>query len=167
MAPTLARSQTPLQIARLQPLDEHRHAHAPCHPRCTTESGTIERHTYDEANRLTDEGVEYETFGNTPKPPTIDADEHELKNTYYVDGQVATQEQNGETINYSYDPAGRYRQEAARSCEASSDRRRACPVRDGREDDNHVGIDQLKEQGYGYTLFAMNRPMVTTVQLQK
>ena len=28
------------------------------------QGGTTERHTYDAANRLTDEGVEYETFGN-------------------------------------------------------------------------------------------------------
>ena len=41
--------------------------------KCATEGGTVERHTYDEANRLTDEGVEYETFGNTTKLPAADA----------------------------------------------------------------------------------------------
>ncbi len=79
--------------------------------KCATEGGTVERHTYDEANRLTDEGVEYETFGNTTKLPAADAGTgegaHELKSTYYLDGQVATQEQNEELIDYKYDPAGR------------------------------------------------------------
>jgi YD repeat-containing protein len=79
--------------------------------KCATEGGTVERHTYDEANRLTDEGVEYEAFGNITKLPASDAGTgegaHELKNTYYLDGQVASQEQTEKTIAYTYDPAGR------------------------------------------------------------
>jgi YD repeat-containing protein len=75
--------------------------------KCATEGGTTERHTYDEANRLTDEGVEYEAFSNTTKLPASDAGGHELLSSYYVDGQVAAQEQNKELINYKYDPAGR------------------------------------------------------------
>jgi tripartite motif-containing protein 71 len=81
--------------------------------KCANEGGTVERHTYDNANRLTDENTTYETFGNTTKLPPTDAGGggggHELKSTYYVDSQVATQEQNGETINYFYDPSGRAR----------------------------------------------------------
>jgi YD repeat-containing protein len=34
----------------------------------------------------------------------------ELTSSYYVDGQVAAQTQNGETIAYNYDPAGRTRE---------------------------------------------------------
>jgi YD repeat-containing protein len=79
--------------------------------KCATEGGTTESHTYDEVNRLTDEGVEYETFGNITKLPANDVDgsksSHELKSTYYLDNQVATQTQNGETLEYTYDPAGR------------------------------------------------------------
>src|ERR1700677_2533246 len=75
--------------------------------KCATEGGTVERHTYDEANRLTDEGVEYETFGNTTKMPASDADGHELVSAYYVDNQVASQEQNKQLVDYTYDPLGR------------------------------------------------------------
>ena len=75
--------------------------------KCATEGGTIERHTYDEANRLTDEKVTYETFGNITKLPATDAGSHELASSYYVDGQVAAQEQNKQLINYKYDPTGR------------------------------------------------------------
>jgi hypothetical protein len=79
--------------------------------KCATEGGIVERHTYDEANRLTDEGIEYETFGNITKLPAADAGTgegaHELKSTYYLDGQVAAQEQNKQLTDYKYDPAGR------------------------------------------------------------
>src|ERR1019366_7534527 len=33
--------------------------------------------------------------------------EHEITASFYVDNQVATQNQNGETTSYTYDPAGR------------------------------------------------------------
>ncbi len=74
---------------------------------CATTGGTTESHTYDEADRLIDTGVEYETFGNQTKIPAADAGEHEIAASFYLDNQVATQKQNGETTNYSYDPAGR------------------------------------------------------------
>jgi hypothetical protein len=78
---------------------------------CASEGGTVQRHSYDEANRLVDEGVEYETFGNITKLPAGDAgtgeSAQELNSSYYVDGQIATQEQNEEMIAYAYDPEGR------------------------------------------------------------
>ena len=77
--------------------------------KCSSEGGTTERHTYDEANHLTDEEVVYDPFGNTTKLPASDAGGHELKSTYYADNQLATQSQNGKTIEYTYDPAGRTR----------------------------------------------------------
>jgi YD repeat-containing protein len=83
--------------------------------KCATEGGTTERHIYDEANRLTDEGVEYDTLGNTTKLPAGDAGGHELTSTYYTDSQLATQTQNGKTIEYSYDPAGRTRKTTTNS----------------------------------------------------
>jgi tripartite motif-containing protein 71 len=75
--------------------------------KCATEGGTIQAHSYDEANRLVDQSVEYETFGNTTRLPAADAGEHEIKSTYYVDNQIATQEQNKTLDTYIYDPAGR------------------------------------------------------------
>jgi hypothetical protein len=75
--------------------------------KCETEGGTVEHHTYDEASRLTDEKVTYETFGNITKLPANDAGGHELASAYYVDGQIAAQEQNKQLINYKYDPVGR------------------------------------------------------------
>jgi hypothetical protein len=75
--------------------------------KCATEGGTVQHHTYDEANRLTDSGVEYEAFGNMTQLPAVDAGEHEITSSYYVDGQVATQEQNKTLDTYVYDPAGR------------------------------------------------------------
>ena len=45
---------------------------------CATEGGIVQGHAYDSANRLIDNGVEYEVFGNTTKMPAIDAGEHEM-----------------------------------------------------------------------------------------
>jgi DNA-binding beta-propeller fold protein YncE len=88
--------------------------------KCATEGGTVERHAYDEANRLTDEKVTYETFGNITKLAANDAGGHELTSTYYVDGQVAGQEQNKELIGYKYDPAGRTAEAASENTETKS-----------------------------------------------
>ncbi len=74
---------------------------------CATESPTVERHTYDEADRLTDAGVEYEPFGGTEKLPAADAGGSALTSTFYVDGQTASLEQNGETLGHYLDPEER------------------------------------------------------------
>jgi len=74
---------------------------------CATTGGTEEKHTYDEANRMIDTGIEYEGLGNITKLPAADAEGHELKSTFYVDGAVASQTQNGVTNEYALDPAGR------------------------------------------------------------
>jgi RHS repeat-associated protein len=77
---------------------------------CATEGGAVENHSYDEADRLTDTGIAYDTFGNTTKLPAADAGGSELVSSFYVDNQLASQEQNGETIGYQLDPAGRPRE---------------------------------------------------------
>jgi streptogramin lyase len=77
---------------------------------CATEGGTVLNHTYDEANRLTDSGIEYDTFGNVTKLPAADAEGHELSSTFYVDNAVATQSQNGVSTSYYLDPTGRVRE---------------------------------------------------------
>ncbi len=77
---------------------------------CTaTEGGTVERHTYDEANRLTDEEVQYEPLGNITKLPGTDAGKYELETEYYADGQVRSQTQHETTNTYLLDPEGRTR----------------------------------------------------------
>ncbi len=80
---------------------------------CASEGGTIEKHSYDAADRLTDAGVAYSTFGNITALPATDAGGSELASSYYVDNQIASQTQNGETIGYNLDPAGRTRETVA------------------------------------------------------
>ncbi len=78
--------------------------------KCATEGGTVERHTYDNANRLTDTGVTYEAFGNTTALPANDAGGTALTSSFYVDSQVYKQTQNGTTIEYMTDPEDRTRE---------------------------------------------------------
>ena len=75
--------------------------------KCATEGGSVERHTYDEADRLMDEGIEYESMGNVTKLAASDSNGHELVSAYYTDSQVASEEQNGQLVDYTYDPLGR------------------------------------------------------------
>ena len=79
--------------------------------KCATSAGAAnEGHTYDSADRLNDAGIVYETFGNTTTMPAADAGTYPITSSYYVDNQVATQTQNGQTLKYAYDPAGRERE---------------------------------------------------------
>jgi YD repeat-containing protein len=77
---------------------------------CATEGGTSERHIYDDAGRLSDSGVTYDVLGNTTSLPAQDAGGQELTASYFSDNQARTETQNGESITYSYDPAGRPRE---------------------------------------------------------
>ena len=58
---------------------------------CATEGGTVEGHAYDTADRLTDTGTTYSTFGNITSLPAADAGGKEpsenLTSTYYVDNR--------------------------------------------------------------------------------
>ena len=78
--------------------------------KCATEGGTVANHTYDTANRLTDTGTTYDTFGDITKLPAGDAGGSELTSTYYADETLSTQSQGGQTIGYYLDPEGRTRQ---------------------------------------------------------
>jgi RHS repeat-associated protein len=80
---------------------------------CATEGGTVENHTYDTANRLTDTGTSYDSFGNTTKLPSVDAGGYEVTSSYYAGNQLEAQTQAGETLGYSLDPAGRTRETVA------------------------------------------------------
>ena len=72
---------------------------------------------------MTDEGVEYDALGNATKLPAVDAGGQELGSSYYVDGQVATQEQNKTLDSYVYDPAGRTMEATAEDTETKAGRR--------------------------------------------
>jgi YD repeat-containing protein len=74
---------------------------------CASEGGVVEGHFYDSAGRLIDPGVTYDPLGNTTKLPAIDTGGAPITSSFYADNQVATQEQEGTTIDYAYDPAGR------------------------------------------------------------
>ncbi|MGH2853808.1 MAG: RHS repeat-associated core domain-containing protein, partial [Solirubrobacteraceae bacterium] len=80
---------------------------------CATEGGTVEKHGYDEADRLTDTGTTYNTFGDITTLPAADAGGAELTSTYYVDNQLQSQKQNEQTLGYYLDPAGRTRETIA------------------------------------------------------
>ena len=77
---------------------------------CAAEGGSTQTHTYDSANRLTDTGVVYDTFGDITKLPATDAGGTELQSTFYVDGQLDEQKQGEQTIGYQLDPSGRTRE---------------------------------------------------------
>ncbi len=80
---------------------------------CATEGGTVEKHGYDEADRLTDTGTTYSTFGDITNLPAADAGGAELTSTYYTDNQLQSQKQNEQTLGYYLDPAGRTRETIA------------------------------------------------------
>lgn len=87
---------------------------------CATEGGPVQGHFYDSANHLIDPGVEYEVFGNTTRLPAVDAGEHEIKSTYYLDNQVNTEEQNKVLNSYIYDPAGRSMETSSENTETKA-----------------------------------------------
>jgi RHS repeat-associated protein len=78
--------------------------------KCSSEGGSVESHSYDPANRLLDTGTAYDSFGNTAKLPAADAGGSELTSSFYVDNQLASQTQNGQTIGDQLDPQGRIRE---------------------------------------------------------
>jgi RHS repeat-associated protein len=77
---------------------------------CSTEGGTTENHGYDEADRLTDTGAEYNAFGDTTGLPAADAGGSKLSSSFYVDNQLASETQGEQTIGYNLDPSGRTRE---------------------------------------------------------
>jgi RHS repeat-associated protein len=87
---------------------------------CATEGGTVEKHTYDQGDRLSDLGAGYDAFGNTTTLSALAAGGSELTSNYYADDQLQSQSQNGQTIGYELDPSGRTRETIA-SGKASSD----------------------------------------------
>jgi RHS repeat-associated protein len=74
---------------------------------CSTPEAEVEEHQYDTADRSLDAGLTANPFGDVTVMPAGDAGGAALKSSFYADGQLATQEQSGQTISYSLDPARR------------------------------------------------------------
>ncbi len=87
---------------------------------CATAGGSTETHAFDTADRLTDEGIAYDSFGNITALPAAAAGGAELASSYYADNTLASQSQNGTTIRYSLDPAGRDRLTTTRAGETTT-----------------------------------------------
>jgi YD repeat-containing protein len=74
---------------------------------CAGEGGLTAYHDYDEADRLVEPGTTYGPFGESTSVPAADAGGHALESSYYADGALYSQTQNGQTNTYALDPVGR------------------------------------------------------------
>lgn len=72
-------------------------------------AGTVTTHGYDQADRITDAGNAYDTFGRITAVPAAQAGGTALSNTYHVDDRVRTVTQGNTTHTYSLDPQRRVR----------------------------------------------------------
>jgi RHS repeat-associated protein len=77
---------------------------------CAESGGTKQTYSYDAADRLTDEGIKYDSFGRIESLPAKDAGGSTLETTFYSNEMLATQSQNGLTNSYQLDATGRPRQ---------------------------------------------------------
>lgn len=77
---------------------------------CAESGGETQTTAFDEADRLVGEGVAYDNFGNVTNLPGAYAGGKALSSTYYVDDSAASLTQDGTTIEYMLDPAGRERE---------------------------------------------------------
>jgi RHS repeat-associated protein len=76
---------------------------------CQTTGGTTASHTYDPADRLTDNGVSYDNFARMLTIPGSDAGGQQLSLSYYVSDMAKTMSQNGVSVTSSLDPLSRDR----------------------------------------------------------
>jgi RHS repeat-associated protein len=74
---------------------------------CAKTGGTTLTTAFDKADRLVGEGVSYDAFGNITSLPGGYAGGSLLSSTYYADNSAASMTQNGRTLEYLLDPAGR------------------------------------------------------------
>jgi RHS repeat-associated protein len=77
---------------------------------CSSSGGTIQKYTYDAADRLLGEGVTYDNFGRITNLPAALAGGKALSTTYFSNDMVATQSQNGVTNTFQLDSTLRQRQ---------------------------------------------------------
>jgi RHS repeat-associated protein len=76
----------------------------------TSSEGTKQEYKYDAADRLTDEGIVYDSFGRITSLPAKDAGGSTLTTSFFANNMVATQSQAGLTNSYQLDSAGRPRE---------------------------------------------------------
>lgn len=76
---------------------------------CAATGGTKHEYSYDAADRLTDSGIVYDSWGRITKLPGSDAGGKELTTSYFATDMVATQSQNGVTNTYELDASLRQR----------------------------------------------------------
>ncbi len=74
---------------------------------CAESGGSTVSNSYDSGDRQIDPGLAYDSFGDITELPAAYAGGSLLQSGYYVDGSLATQSQNGQTLSYRLDPAGR------------------------------------------------------------
>jgi len=76
----------------------------------TTSAGTPQSYSYDAADRLTDSGIAYDSFGRITSLPAKDAGGSTLTTSFYSNEMLASQSQGGITNSYQLDATGRPRQ---------------------------------------------------------
>lgn len=76
----------------------------------TSSEGTVQKYSYDAADRLIDEGIVYDSFGRITSLPGKDAGGSTLTTSFFANEMVATQSQGGTTNSYQLDSAGRPRE---------------------------------------------------------
>jgi RHS repeat-associated protein len=76
----------------------------------TSSEGTVQKYNYDAGDRLTGEGITYDSFGRITSLPAAYSGASTLTTSFYSNEMVATQSQSGVTNSYQLDSAGRTRQ---------------------------------------------------------
>jgi RHS repeat-associated protein len=76
----------------------------------TSSEGTSQSYSYDAADRLTDSGIEYDSFGRITSLPGKDAGGETLKTSFYSNEMIASQAQGAITNSYLLDTTGRVRE---------------------------------------------------------
>ena len=77
---------------------------------CAESGGTKKSYTYDAADRLTGEGITYDSFGRITSLPATYAGGSTLETSFYSNEMIATQSQGGLINSYQLDSTGRVRQ---------------------------------------------------------
>lgn len=77
---------------------------------CVESGGTPQTYSYDAADRLTDSGIVYDSFGRITSLPAKDAGGSTLTTSFYSNEMLASQSQAGITNSYQLDSTGRVRQ---------------------------------------------------------
>jgi RHS repeat-associated protein len=77
---------------------------------CSSSGGSNQEYKYDAADRLLSEGPTYDDFGRIKNLPAALAGGKALTTTYFSNGMIATQSQNGLTNSYQLDASLRPRQ---------------------------------------------------------